>query len=161
MRIFSTDAATAVIELKQMLLDLSHDIDINHGVNAWEFYTEQCTVVFGALAFAGQAGVKKFYADRLENIRLHAKDGRTTRHTCANVRAISASPDRATVTCLIVTYGGDGKLPIMNGTTPIGISDSRYECERGSDRQWRIAGHFGSPIFVSDDPFVKRAAATP
>jgi hypothetical protein len=158
MRRFTPESAAAVVELEQMILDWCREIDFNGGRKATEYFTEDCVAESGAISFRGHAGVKKYYGDRLDFIRANQKDGvRTTRHTVLNLHTSVADKDHATVNCYIITFGGEGKPPVMSGTAPITISDTQLDCVRGADGNWRIAKFTASPSFVGSEGFAQNA----
>jgi hypothetical protein len=158
MRRFSPETAAAAVEVEQMILDWSREIDFNGGRDAVQYFTEDCVAESGSITFRGHAGVKKYYDDRLAFIRANQKDGvRTTRHTCLNLHMSFPDKDRATVNFYIITFGGEGKPPVMDGTLPVTITDTRFECRRGADGNWRIAAFFGTPSFVGNEAFAQKA----
>lgn len=158
MRTFSPETAAGAIELEQMLVDFNREIDFNGGVNASAFFSEDCVAEVGAINFKGREGAKKYYADRLESFRTHQKDGiRTTRHTVANLQISFENNNRATLHCFLVTFGGEGKPPVLNGTIPVAVSDARFECRRDAHGQWHIFGFYGAPVLLGNDKFAMQA----
>jgi hypothetical protein len=102
-------------------------------------------------------GREKYYADRLESFRA-LKDGiRITRHTVANLQISFENDNRATLNCFLVTFGGEGKPPVLEGTTPVAVSDARFECTRDTNGQWRISGFYGAPKLLGNDKFAMQA----
>jgi hypothetical protein len=157
MRTFTSETALAAVELEQLVADWCRDLDANGGLGAFRFFTEDCVVDCGAIAYNGHAGMKKFYLDRAERVRTTEKDGaRSARHSYASLRVMIAGVDRATVTFAIINFSGSGHAPLFNATTPAIVSDVRLECRRAKDGAWLIAGFYGWPIFVGADPFVNR-----
>jgi hypothetical protein len=156
-RTFNMDSFIAAVELKQMVTDYCAELDLNNGMNVTDFFTEDAVVKTGAIDYAGHAAMKKFYAERAEKI--HAlKDGtRTARHGYTNFKVTFPEKDLATVTFLVVYFSGEGKPPLLNATTPSIVADSKFECRRSADGQWRIFRFTGQPVFVGADPFVNKA----
>jgi len=157
MRTFSPETAARAIELEQMLVDFNREIDFNGGAKASTFFSEECVAEVGAIAFKGREGAKKYYADRLESFRA-LKDGiRTTRHTVANLQISFENDNRATLNCFLVTFGGEGKPPVLEGTAPVAVSDARFECIRDTNGQWHISGFYGVPILLGNDKYAVQA----
>jgi hypothetical protein len=158
MRKFDHAQAVVAVELQQMVTDYWREIDDNNGVNATEFFTEDIVGDFGPIQFMGHEGVRQYYADRLSLIRAHQKDGiRTTRHIVQNLHIAIASNDLATLSFILVTYGGGGSPPVAAATKPVAISDTYFECRRQDDSQWRFCHFSGVPIFLGEEDFAKEA----
>jgi len=160
MRNFDSQKAITAIELEQMVVDYWREVDANGGANATRFFSEEIVADFGIIKFSGHEGVQKYYADRLEQIRKTQKEGiRTTRHVFHNLQVEIETEDRATLRFLVATYGGEGHHPIFAGTKPVSISDTRFECRRQSDGQWKIFEFFGEPIFIGEEEFARNSLA--
>jgi hypothetical protein len=158
MRKLDLETAVAAIELQQLVVDYWQEIDLNGGRHAAEFFITDCVAEVGLVSFKGHTGVKKYYADRLESIRVQQNDGiRTTRHTFLNLRIVFENNSHATLSFLIMTFAGSGKPPVMDGTAPVAVSDARFECRCEADGQWRIAGFYGAPVFIGGEDFAKKA----
>lgn len=158
MRTFDLEEAAIAIELEQMVTDYWREVDFNGGSNATDYFTEDVEADFGAIKFSGHEGVRKYYADRQSLIRKEQEDGiRTTRHVFQNLQVIVESSERATLNFLIITHGGSGRPPVLAGTLPVSISDTRFECRREADGQWRVFGFYGEPIFIGEEAFARKA----
>lgn len=152
---FEQDRVADVIELQQLILHWGHDLDASGGTNVASLCTEDCEYNVGGVTHTGHSAITAFYAARNERVRTQQKDGvRTQRHTITNLRVSFQSEDRAQVEFLIVNYSAEGKAPALNLIGPTIIADSRMECRRGSDREWRISLFDSAPIFVGNDPFL-------
>jgi hypothetical protein len=158
MRRFTPEDAVAALELEQMLTDYWREVDHHDARGATDFFSEDCIAEFGAITFKGHAGVQKYYADRAEAIRAQMAGGvRTTRHVYLGLRISFPETGRATLNFLVITFGGAGHPPLPNATLPVAISDSRFECRRDPDGQWRFFGFYGTPIFVGGEAFAANA----
>jgi hypothetical protein len=152
---FGSETAATAMELQQLILDWGHDLDINGGLNVANLCTEDCNYLIGGNSHRGHAAVTKFYFDRAERIRTQQKDGvRTQRHTISNIRVAFQGKDQATVRFMVVNYSAEGKAPARNLVGPTIVADSRMECRREADGEWRIALFDSEPIFVGNDPFL-------
>ena len=152
---FNNETGLAAFELQQLILDWGHDLDINGGLNVADLCTEDCNYLIGGNSHRGRAGVTKFYSDRAERIRTQQRDGvRTQRHTITNLRVSLQGKDHATVAFMVVNYSAEGKAPALNLVGPTIVADSRMECRRDADGEWRIALFDSKPVFVGNDPFL-------
>ncbi len=156
MRKFDPETEIAAVELKQMLVDYWSEVDLNEGVNIGEFYAEDCVATLSAGALEGRAAITKYYADLAENRRVKG-GGRTVRHTFMSPKVVFTDKARATISWLTVGYAGPGAPPVMDATKPVAVSDSRFECRREPDSQWRIVGFHSKPQFIGGDSFTQGA----
>lgn len=152
---FSNETALSALEVQQLILDWGHDLDINGGLKVADLCTGDCTYNVGGKVHTGPAAVTKFYTERAERIRTQQKDGiRTQRHSISNLRVLFKDKAQATVTFLVVNYSAEGKAPALNLVGPTIVADSRMECRREADGEWRIALFDSAPVFIGNDPFL-------
>ena len=156
MRTFDAGSQVAAVELKQMLVDYWSEVDLNEGVNIADFYVEDCIAEVSAGTLKGRAAISKYYADLARN-RLEKGGGRTVRHTFMSPKVEFVAKDRATISWITVGYAGPGKPPVMDATKPVAVSDSRFECRRENDGQWRIVGFHSKTKFIGGDSFTQTA----
>lgn len=154
MRKLNQDQAIAAVELEQMISDYFAILDAEGGAGALDFFTEDVRVDIGVIKYTGHAGMKKFYAGVAA--AKAASGDRTTRHAYTNFRVVFPEANRADVTFLNVTWGGAGKPPLTDATMPSIVTDVRMECRRGADGQWKVFDYSGSPVFIGNDPEMKR-----
>lgn len=154
---FTAESALAALELEQMLISYWREVDGNRGLKAHEFFTESCTYLVGALNLEGHEGVRKYYRDRSETMRIQNTKPRTSRHTCVNLQLSFETPDIATLGFTLLSYAGFGDLPIMDNTAPVSISDARLQCKRNETGSWQISEYRVTPIFVDRQQFAARA----
>ncbi len=154
MRKFDQHQAIAVIELEQMVSDYFVVLDAEGGGAALDLFTEDVVVDIGVISYTGQAGMKKFY----EGIAASksAVGVKTGRHGFVNLRVIFPEKNRADVTFLNVTWTASGTPPLADATLPSIITDIRMQCRLEADGQWKVFHYSGSPIFVGNDPEMKR-----
>ena len=117
MRKFDATSAVATVELQQLVFDYWHDVDHNHGANAAGFCHEDVIMDLGAIRYEGRDGFRTFYRNRLERMRADGVQ-RATRHVPQAIRVEFDGPERATLTFLVITYGGAGALPVAGATAP-------------------------------------------
>jgi len=152
---YGTDMALDVLEVQQLILDWAHDLDINGGFKVADLCTADCSYQVGGHYQSGRAAVLKFYTDRAERIRTQQKDGiRTQRHSVSNIRVAFKDKDQATVKFLVVNYSAEGKAPALDLKGPTIVADSRMECRRDKDGEWRVALFDSEPVFIGSDPFL-------
>lgn len=154
MRKFDQDQAIAAIELQQMVSDYFLILDSEGGGAALGFFTEDVVVNIGAINYTGHSGMKKFY----EGVARAGTAGgvRTVRHGFISFRVVFPEKNHASVSFLNVSWAGPGKPPLMNATLPSIVTDVRMECRREADGQWKVFNYSGSPIFVGNDPQMKK-----
>lgn len=113
MRKFNVETTIAAFELEQLVGDWCRELDTNSGLNAAEFFTENCVVNTSRVSYEGCAAMKQFYQGRLDPVRAEQKHGmRTARHMFTNLRIAIEQKDRATVSFLITNFSGPGKAPL-------------------------------------------------
>ena len=138
-----------------MVADYFHTLDMEGGIAAIDFFTEDVVVDVGKMSCSGRAEMARHYQAREERILHEQQSGvRTGRHGPVNFRVVFPATDRATISVLVVTFSGGGEPPLPNATTPSVVTDVRLECRRETDGQWRIFQYDGAPIFVGNDPFL-------
>lgn len=158
MRNMSQEECVIVTVLKQMVIDYYREVDFNKGENADEYFTDDCEANVGSIKFFGRDGVRKFYADRENNIKdTHINGVRTTRHVCLNMQVTVSNERHAKVNYLIATFAGSGEPPIFEGTLPVSISDIEFVCILDPDGQWKISQFNGSPIFIGIEDFARKS----
>jgi hypothetical protein len=158
MRKFTQDEAIAAVELQQMVTDYFQILDSQGGGASLDFFTPDVDVNIGVIKYSGHDGMAKFYqagADRLKASGMT----RTGRHGYTNFRVTFPEKNRATVTVMNVTWAGPGKPPLVDATLPSIVTDVRMECRREADGQWKVFGYYGTPIFVGNDPVIKKNVA--
>jgi SnoaL-like domain len=155
MRKFSVESAIAALELKQMVCDYFHTLDMHGGIAAIEYFTEDVMVATGRVSYTGHSGMRKHYEGIKDRAATELQGGvRTGRHAPTNVRVIFQGSDRASITALVVTFSAGGTPPVENSTLPSAVSDVRFECRRAADGEWGIFEYYASPVFVGSDPFL-------
>lgn len=141
--------------IQQLILDWAHDLDINGGFRVADLCTADCSYSVGGKYQSGRDAVLEFYTNRAERIRTQQRDGvRTQRHSVTNIRVALKDEQNATVRFLVVNYSAEGKAPAMDLKGPTIVADSRMECRRDDDGEWRIALFDSEPVFIGNDPFL-------
>jgi SnoaL-like domain len=158
MRKFTQEEAIAAVELQQMVTDYFKVLDEEGGGAALHFFTPDVDVNIGVIKYSGHEGMKNFYAAGAERLKASGLS-RTGRHAFTNFRVVFPEKNRATVTVLNVTWAGPGKPPLVDATLPSIVTDVRLECRREANGQWLAFGYYGSPIFIGNDPVIKKNVA--
>lgn len=155
---FTPETAAAALELQQLVADWCNELDVNGGLNCTDFFTEDCIVEAGRISYKGHAAMRKFYQDRADRVLAEQKGGiRTARHVALNPRYSFQGNDRATIRFLVMNFSGEGPPPLFDATLPTIVSDSRFECRRIANGEWRVAEFHSAPVFVGSDPFLNKA----
>lgn len=153
----SVEQLLATFELQQLLVDYCRELDLG-GLNATSFFTADGVVEVGRMSIKGHGAMREFYQHLAEHVRKDTPGGvRTSRHVCANLHFSFAGESAATVTGLITNYSGAGKPPLLNATVPTVVSDVRFECRTDTAGRWLLAGLYGEPIFIGNDPVQTKA----
>lgn len=152
---FDQVTAATAMELQQLIVEWTYDLDANGGLTITRLCTEDCDYLVGGKNYRGHAAVQKFYSDRGERVRTQQRDGvRTQRHTVTNFRIAFLAKDHADVRFTLVNYSAEGKAPALNLVGPTIIADCRMECRLGADGEWRISLFDSTPVFIGNDPFL-------
>ncbi|MFT3964583.1 MAG: nuclear transport factor 2 family protein [Sphingobium sp.] len=155
---FGKDEAADVLALHQLVADWCYRLDIHDCVGVEALCTADVEYLVGGVAHRGRDAVAAFYAARNERVRKHQRDGvRTQRHSVSNFRVAFTGKERASIAFLLVNYSAEGPAPALNLIGPTIIADSRFECAREDDGEWRIALFDSTPVFIGNDPFLNAA----
>ncbi len=117
-------------ELEQRIAEYWHEVDVNNGAHATDFFTEDCKADLTGLVFEGHAGVRTYFADRMTKNR---NGLRQTRHVISNMRIRPEGLDSATADFIVTSFGAEGPPPQENATLPAAISEATFECRRHAD----------------------------
>jgi hypothetical protein len=154
---FDPETAVEAMALQQLVTEWCRELDDNHGLGATRFFTEDCVVDAGPIAYRGHEAMREFYRGVAEFARATPERGaRTTRHTYTSLGISFSGRERATVTFLSFTFSGYGETPVVGATAANTISDVRFECRRDEQRDWRVAEFYASPVFLGDDPYLNQ-----
>lgn len=160
MRKFGMEEVALAYQLEQLLYDFAEELDLNDGVNAGSFYTEDAVFVTGAGPIKGREAIQAFYDTRNENVRKHQKDGaRTGRHTFLNVRCHIRDDHHVTLYFTNVNYAGEGKAPVPGLQGPSAVADCRMECRRQPDGNWQFSEFEPKQALLGEDDFMKKMLA--
>jgi hypothetical protein len=155
---FNADNVADALELQQLVADWCDELDTNHGSQVTQYFTEDCRVRAGSIQYDGHEGMKDFYRRTIEaSKKAYAETGRESRHVFTNLRIRFDGPDKATLEFLNIMFSSPGRPPIFDATVPNIVTDVRFECRRDANKDWKVAEFYGNPIFVGNDPFLKKA----
>lgn len=157
MKVLSTEGALVAIQLQQILMEFAHELDRNEGRGIADFYADDGVFTPGDFAFRGRAAIAEFYAKREERVAAEQAGGqRTGRHTYVNPRVEIHDADNASLHFICVHYSAAGAPPIPDASTPSVVADARMDFRREADGDWRITVFDSYPMFLGQDPFVKK-----
>lgn len=152
---FDAEQAGDVLALHQLVADWCDALDIGNCTGVELLCTADVAYLVGGVKHEGRDAVAAFYAARNARVAKLQRDGvRTQRHSVSNFRVAFAGADSASIAFLLVNYSAEGPAPALNLVGPTIIADSRFECRRDTDGEWRIALFDSTPIFIGNDPFL-------
>jgi hypothetical protein len=130
-----------------------HDVDVNEGRTAHEFFTPDGVKMVGHNRFEGREQIRAFYEWRArqsgtEAVRQLGISGvRAVRHLITNLYVASSSERCATVQGIVIFYGGKSK----HQSNPPMVADLINECVLNKDNVWRFKSHTLRPVFMSNE----------
>jgi hypothetical protein len=128
-----------------------HDVDVNDGRTAHEFFTPDGVKMVGHNRFEGREQIRAFYEWRsrqsaTEAVRKMGISGvRAVRHLITNLHIASSSERSATARGIVIFYGGPSKYQ----SNPPMVADLITECALNEDNVWRYKSHTLRPVFMS------------
>jgi hypothetical protein len=128
-----------------------HDVDVNEGRTAHEFFTPDGVKMVGHNRFEGQEQIRAFYAWRARQgpteaaRKLGISGVRAVRHLITNLYVASSSERCATVLGIVIFYGGASKQQ----SNPPMVADLNNECVLIEHNLWRFKSHTLRPVFMS------------
>jgi hypothetical protein len=157
---FTAETAVIALQLQQMLMEFTYELDVNVGKNVTAHYTEDGVFVLGPNTIKGRAEIRKFYDARDVRVARESKDGvRTARHTFTNLRYDIKDNTNATLYFISIFYAGEGNPPVPGLGGPSTVADCRMLCRREADGIWRVAEFAATPVFMGNDPFFAKAVS--
>ena len=103
-------------ELHALTVDYWHDVDMNWGKNAPDYYTEDAEFIGTSATYAGREKIRAFYKWRED------RGARTVVHSVVNFQAFfDGAPDKALSHWFLMLYAADGK-PVLPTHPPIQIA---------------------------------------
>jgi hypothetical protein len=139
------DEAALWYALHRLEMNYWHDVDLNAGSKAHEFYVSDGLFAVGDNQFRGHDKIRAFYAWRRQ--RGHT----TTRHLINNLQVTARDQQHASLTGVLSLYRADGRPPFQGERPPMLIADLSGDCVLGDDNIWRYWSHVLHPIFVGSD----------
>ena len=130
-----------------------HDVDVNEGRTAHEFFIPDGVKMVGHNRFEGREQIRAFYEWRsrqsgTEAVRKLGISGvRAVRHLITNLCVASSGERCATVLGIVIFYGGKSKRQ----SNPPMVADLINECVLGEDKVWRFKSHTLRPVFMSNE----------
>jgi uncharacterized protein (TIGR02246 family) len=132
-------------EIEARAIDYWHEVDINDGARAHEYFTADGVFTSSVKAHSGRDAIKAFYAQR------KARGPRTSRHVISNFRVVVADPDHASTQWVLSLYAANG-APILPSKAPIMLADVNEELVREADGVWRYKLRTIKAVFRDDTP---------
>ena len=116
-------------ELEMLLADYWHDVDVNFGRNAADFYEEDAVFHSQYVRHEGREQIRKFYQFRRD------RGARTAVHVATNFRVESFTETEAVTTWYMQLFAHDG-TPVHPTAPPIQIAFMTDVCRRQPDGRW-------------------------
>jgi len=131
-------------ELSLQLANYWHEIDVNLGRNASDYYTEDAEFHGQFASYMGVAKIQQFYDWRI------AQGPRLAVHSFTNFRAWFTGEDTAESSCYLFLYAANGEK-ILRSEPPISISMATDKYRRVGDR-WLCTYRRFEHWFEGDTP---------
>lgn len=127
--------------LRTLELRYWHDVDLNYGRNAHDFYVEDCCFAIGENRFDGRDEVRGFYQWR------EARGDRTARHIASNLWLDAADPFAPVLRGILFLYAADGK-PVLPSLPAILVADSETTFVANDEMIWLVRSRVLTPVFM-------------
>jgi hypothetical protein len=152
------EAAVAATQIHHLVAEFAAELDHNDGRTIDQAYTADGVCWMGERPLRGHAEILAFYRERIVRLATEQKGGvRTSRHVFTNVRVKLEDADHARVDFISVQYAGEGAAPIQGVLNATSVADCHMQVRREADGVWRVAEFAGVPVFLGDDPFLKKS----
>ena len=146
---FTTEQATAVAAITQVINEWGDELDKNNGLSMREADVLSADVQYnvGGQWREGLDAVCAFYNGRAEQ---HAAGAGipVMRHIISNFRVSFTSESQADADYLLLFFNKVGTPPFLDYCDPIALADVRMKCRRDDDGHWRISRFDSGQIFI-------------
>jgi SnoaL-like domain len=132
-------------EIEARAIDYWHEVDINGGARAHEYFTADGVFTSSVKTHRGREAIRAFYAART------ARGPRVSRHVISNFRVVAADRDHASTHWVLSLYAADG-APILPSKPPIMLADVVENLVREADGVWRYRSRTITAVFRDDTP---------
>jgi ketosteroid isomerase-like protein len=133
---FTTEEATAVAAIQQLLGDWCYDLDFTECNDLSKVCTDDVVYVMGGKPYAGLPAIHAFYKGLFAGIK-KGDTLPTRRHLHTNLRTTFVSADEAAITFSLLWWTTD--FPNHNPADVAAVADVWMTCRRGKDGDWKIA----------------------
>jgi SnoaL-like domain len=134
-----------VREIEELMVDFWHEVDLNWGANAHNYFTEDCSYTTSMNTRKGRDAIERFYDTR------QARGDRVSRHLVSNHKITIQDRNHASAVWVLSLFAADGK-PILPSKAAIMMADVRDELVRGDDQRWLYRSRVVTPLFRDDTP---------
>lgn len=131
--------------IEQLMVDFWHEVDVNHGANAHDYFSEDCVYTTSANTRRGRKAIQEFYRTRL------ARGPRISRHLISNHKIVIIDHSHARGMSVLSLFAADG-VPILPSKPAIMVADLHDEIVRCDDDRWRYQSKVITPLFRGDTP---------
>jgi hypothetical protein len=136
----SPDRLALIQELHTLTVDYWHDVDLNWGRNAGDYYTEDAVFHGSASTYSGREKIRAFYKWRED------RGARTVVHSVVNFTAMfDGGADQALSHWFLMLYAADGR-PVLPTHPPIQVAYMTDKLVR-RDGSWLLTYRKFDPLF--------------
>jgi hypothetical protein len=128
-----------------------HEVDVNNGRNAHEFYLPDGLMVVGHNRFEGREKIREFYQWRERQTVQAVSSVKTMRHLISNFLVEPLGERRARALGVVSFYGAAARPPVTQSRPPMLIADLINECVADDAGKWQFQSHTLRPVFMSDE----------
>jgi hypothetical protein len=128
-----------------------HEVDMNGGRDAHEFFMPDGVMVVGDNEFRGQDRIKEFYQWRARQTSASVRTAKTMRHLINNLYVEASGDGWANVIGVVSFYGGSPFPAARQSKPPMLVADLANRCVPGEDGVWRFQSHTVKPVFMSPE----------
>jgi hypothetical protein len=133
------------LKLHALLIDYWHDVDLNWGRNAPNYYTPDGVFIGPAASYEGREKIRAFYKWRED------RGARTVVHSVHNFQVLPEGPDRAVCHWFLMLYGADGR-PVLPTHPPIQIAYMTDHMVLDKNEGWLVASRKFDTWFEGGTP---------
>lgn len=147
----SPDELLLWLALYQLEARYWHEVDLNGGSKAHEFFLPDGVMVVGHNRFQGREKIREFYAWRERQAATAISSVKTTRHLINNLIVELSDQGRAKVLGIVSFYGASVRPPAPQSKPPMLVADLINDCVLDPDGGWQFKSHTLQPVFMGHE----------
>jgi hypothetical protein len=147
-------AFEAELAIQHLVTDYWLRVDARDPQPAEDLFTTDASFQLGSLSLQGREALRAFFSKRLADF---AASKRTTRHFCANFRAIAVGTHQVRVSTTAMQMAGNGPLPLASSLPSVVDFDDLCTFDEGFG--WRFQSRVATSVFLGPEaPTFARSA---